>query len=177
MKMELGWLPPPPPPNKCSAGWMFCSTYIGMFAVHAIKDQGGICGTQWEHQTHLSWSVHLGLVTVHRLQSFHEHHLTLFRLRSLNCPFSRKSSLFSSTRGFRFRVFVLEFLASLFLATHRGLNNRSARAFYILVHFFAVLCKTTMWNDQINFRFSRERERMTASFYFVFFASTPFTVI
>ena len=25
----------------------------------------------------------------------------------------------------------------------------SARAFYILVHFFAVLCKTTTWNDQI----------------------------
>ena len=28
-------------------------------------------------------------------------------------------------------------------------NNRSARAVYILVHFFAVLCKTTTWNDQI----------------------------
>ena len=28
-------------------------------------------------------------------------------------------------------------------------NNRSARAFYILVHFFAVLCKTTTSNDQI----------------------------
>ena len=28
-------------------------------------------------------------------------------------------------------------------------NNRSARAFYILVHFFAVLCKTAMWNDKI----------------------------
>ena len=28
-------------------------------------------------------------------------------------------------------------------------NNRSARAFYIFVHFFAVLCKTTTWNDQI----------------------------
>ena len=28
-------------------------------------------------------------------------------------------------------------------------NNRSARAFYILVHFFAVLCKTTTWNNQI----------------------------
>ena len=28
-------------------------------------------------------------------------------------------------------------------------NNRFARAFYILVHFFTVLCKTTTWNDQI----------------------------
>ena len=28
-------------------------------------------------------------------------------------------------------------------------NNRSAHVFYILVHFFAVLYKTTMWNDQI----------------------------
>ena len=28
-------------------------------------------------------------------------------------------------------------------------NNRSARAFYILVHFFAVLYKTTTWNNQI----------------------------
>ena len=28
-------------------------------------------------------------------------------------------------------------------------NNRSARAFLILVHFFTVLCKTTTWNDQI----------------------------
>ena len=28
-------------------------------------------------------------------------------------------------------------------------NNRSARAFYILVHFFAVLCKTRKWNDHI----------------------------
>ena len=28
-------------------------------------------------------------------------------------------------------------------------NNASARAFYILVHFFAVPCKTTTSNDQI----------------------------
>ena len=28
-------------------------------------------------------------------------------------------------------------------------NSRSASAFYILVHFFAVLCKTTTWNDHI----------------------------
>ena len=28
-------------------------------------------------------------------------------------------------------------------------NNRSAHAFYIFVHFFAVLCKTATWNDQI----------------------------
>ena len=29
------------------------------------------------------------------------------------------------------------------------LNNGSARALYILVHFLVVLCKTTTWNDQI----------------------------
>ena len=28
-------------------------------------------------------------------------------------------------------------------------NNRFACVFYILVHFFTVLCKTTAWNDQI----------------------------
>ena len=28
-------------------------------------------------------------------------------------------------------------------------NNRFTRAFYILVHFFTVLYKTTTWNDQI----------------------------
>ena len=28
-------------------------------------------------------------------------------------------------------------------------NNSSARALYVFVHFFAVLCKTTTWNDQI----------------------------
>ena len=28
-------------------------------------------------------------------------------------------------------------------------NNRSARALCVFVHFFAVLCKTTTWNDQI----------------------------
>ena len=28
-------------------------------------------------------------------------------------------------------------------------NNSSARSFYIFVHFFAVLCKTTTWNDEI----------------------------
>ena len=28
-------------------------------------------------------------------------------------------------------------------------NNRSARAFYILAHFFGVLCKTTPWDDHI----------------------------
>ena len=27
--------------------------------------------------------------------------------------------------------------------------NSSARALYVFVHFFAVLCKTTTWNDQI----------------------------
>ena len=33
-------------------------------------------------------------------------------------------------------------------------NNRSARAFYSFVHFFAAICKTTTWRDQI-YRFSR----------------------
>ena len=28
-------------------------------------------------------------------------------------------------------------------------NNSYARAFWILVHFFAVLCETTTWNDQV----------------------------
>ena len=28
-------------------------------------------------------------------------------------------------------------------------NNGSARAFWIFVHFFAVLCKTTTWNDKV----------------------------
>ena len=28
-------------------------------------------------------------------------------------------------------------------------NNGFARAFWILVHFFAVLCKTATWNDQV----------------------------
>ena len=28
-------------------------------------------------------------------------------------------------------------------------NNRSARAFYVFEHFFAVISKTTTWNDQI----------------------------
>ena len=30
-----------------------------------------------------------------------------------------------------------------------GKNNSSARSFYVFVHFFAVLCKTTAWNDEI----------------------------
>ena len=28
-------------------------------------------------------------------------------------------------------------------------NNSYARAFWISVHFFAVLCETTTWNDQV----------------------------
>ena len=28
-------------------------------------------------------------------------------------------------------------------------NNSCARALYIFVHFFAVLCKTRTWNDQV----------------------------
>ena len=33
-------------------------------------------------------------------------------------------------------------------------TNRSARALYVFVHFFAILCKTTTWNDQGRFPFN-----------------------
>ena len=52
-------------------------------------------------------------------------------------------------------------------------NNRSARASYILVHFFTVLCKTRTWFS----RFSRERERMTAKSSFFFLTLTSFILI
>ena len=35
------------------------------------------------------------------------------------------------------------------MAENEQQNNRPARAFYILVYFFAVLLKTTKWNDLI----------------------------
>ena len=36
-----------------------------------------------------------------------------------------------------------------YASARMAINNRSTRAFYILIHFFAVLCKTTTWYDQI----------------------------
>ena len=56
-------------------------------------------------------------------------------------------------------------------------NNRSARAFYILVHFFAVLCKTTTWNDQILGFLENVVEHTTVNFSFSFLTWTPFLPI
>ena len=46
-------------------------------------------------------------------------------------------------------------------------NNGCARAFWILVHFFVVVCKTTTWNDEFPLYFGeREPQRLIFGLFF-----------
>ena len=61
----------------------------------------------------------------------------------------------------------------------RSKNNRSASAFYILVHFFAVLCKTTTGNYQIRGFVENVNTRRRILFFSLFFnlKATPISSV